>query len=439
MLTYSTVPYLLTCICSNSTQPDYGIYLHWTRTSYSTPTWLLYSPTTCRVLRTVRTLPTFFYKRHKVTSTAQAIACLLPPPRNTSPPFAPVTVDTHDNVTDHQANAQHATTNLWHPALKKQTQSPSPPEQATTAVSKILPHTHHRPTQPPAAAVAASSHRVPALEVSASQTAPVEGSSSKSPLPLGPLTLQSSSNWQSNSKSPLEEKHRGSTSQAFLTPDLSEEDFLPSFAAASPSSSPSAFPPSSSTVPLLAPSSSSAAVSSSTAAPPTYSEKEKNKSLEAQQQQQQQQPDSEPPPPYTETICPLQSFTFNMSSAGSIITQVQQGAPQLTLAGTGYPILQRDVLWRANSRRCNWGRWKPYPGLEVCAYIIIQKYTAKIGVNVNYRGTQFNLTREELLTLPEFVLLSLFPNGIFPDGGPSSFHEDIYTVDVSWQKPLHFF
>ena len=49
---------------------------------------------------------------------------------------------------------------------------------------------------------------------------------------------------------------------------------------------------------------------------------------------------------------------------------------------------------------------------------------------LRYRGTQFNLSREELLTLPEFVLLSLFPNGLFPDGGSGSFHEDVYSVDV---------
>lgn len=262
-----------------------------------------------------------------------------------SPPLSLVTVDTHVNVTGHQTNALHAATTLWHPALKKQAQTSSPPKQATTAISKILPHTHHRPTQP-TAAVAGSSHCIPALEVSASQRAPVEASSSNSPLPLDPLTFQSSSNWQSNSRSSSEEKHKG---QAFLAPDLSEEDFLPSFAAASSSSSPSissAFP-SSSTVPLLAPSSSPAAASLSTAAPPTYSEKEKNKSPEAQQQQQ---PDSEPPPPYTETICPLRSFTFNMAAAG-IITQVKQSAPQLTgLAGTDAPFYNVTCCGETNSR-----------------------------------------------------------------------------------------
>ena len=50
------------------------------------------------------------------------------------------------------------------------------------------------------------------------------------------------------------------------------------------------------------------------------------------------------------------------------------------------------------------------------------------------RGTRFTLSRDELLTLPEFVLLSLFPNGLLPEGHMNSFHEgDIYPVDV---RPL---
>ena len=49
----------------------------------------------------------------------------------------------------------------------------------------------------------------------------------------------------------------------------------------------------------------------------------------------------------------------------------------------------------------------------------------------NSRGTRFTLSRDELLTLPEFVLLSLFPNGLLPDGHVSSYpEEDIYPVDV---------
>jgi dipeptidyl-peptidase-3 len=50
----------------------------------------------------------------------------------------------------------------------------------------------------------------------------------------------------------------------------------------------------------------------------------------------------------------------------------------------------------------------------------------------SYRGTRFTLSRDELLTLPEFVLLSLFPNGLLPDGHMNGFHEsDVYPVDVS--------
>ena len=59
------------------------------------------------------------------------------------------------------------------------------------------------------------------------------------------------------------------------------------------------------------------------------------------------------------------------------------------------------------------------------------------------RGTKFILSRDELLTLPEFVLLSLFPNGLLPDGHMNSFHEgDTYPVDVCSCPlvllPVHF-
>jgi ATP-binding cassette subfamily F protein 3 len=46
------------------------------------------------------------------------------------------------------------------------------------------------------------------------------------------------------------------------------------------------------------------------------------------------------------------------------------------------------------------------------------------------RGTRFTLSRDELLTLPEFVLLSLFPNGLLPEGGINQYG-DSYPVDVS--------
>lgn len=54
------------------------------------------------------------------------------------------------------------------------------------------------------------------------------------------------------------------------------------------------------------------------------------------------------------------------------------------------------------------------------------------------RGTKFTLSRDELLTLPEFVLLSLFPNGLLPDGQMGQFHDgDVYPVDVRASPPLH--
>ncbi|PLN76909.1 dipeptidyl peptidase [Aspergillus taichungensis] len=118
--------------------------------------------------------------------------------------------------------------------------------------------------------------------------------------------------------------------------------------------------------------------------------------------------DGEPPPPYTEGSSPIQSFTYVMAAAGgasSIITQVQQagGPPINTLGDIG--------------------------GDE--------------HITLDLRGTRFTLSRDELLTLPEFVLLSLFPNGLLPDGHMGSFHEgDIYPVDydpASLQYMLDFF
>ncbi len=51
---------------------------------------------------------------------------------------------------------------------------------------------------------------------------------------------------------------------------------------------------------------------------------------------------------------------------------------------------------------------------------------------VGNRGTRFTLSRDELLTLPEFVLLSLFPNGLFPEGHMGGFTEgNAFKVDVS--------
>lgn len=53
-------------------------------------------------------------------------------------------------------------------------------------------------------------------------------------------------------------------------------------------------------------------------------------------------------------------------------------------------------------------------------------------MSVGNRGTRFTLSRDELLTLPEFVLLSLFPNGLFPEGHMGGFSDgDAVQVDVS--------
>ncbi|KAG9545401.1 hypothetical protein KCU77_g22650, partial [Aureobasidium melanogenum] len=90
--------------------------------------------------------------------------------------------------------------------------------------------------------------------------------------------------------------------------------------------------------------------------------------------------DSEPPPPYTEGTSPLDGFTYLMAQAGgaaSIITQVSQGGPA--------PI----------------NTFHTSPDEHI---------------NIDLRGTRFTLSRDELLTLPEFVLLSLFPNGLLPEG-----------------------
>lgn len=117
--------------------------------------------------------------------------------------------------------------------------------------------------------------------------------------------------------------------------------------------------------------------------------------------------DSEPPPAYEEGFSPLQSFTYLMAAAGgasSIITQVQQGGPPINSIG--------DV-------------------------------GADETITMDLRGTRFMLSRDELLTLPEFVLLSLFPNGLFPEGHMGGFADgDAVQVDydpASLQYMLDFF
>ncbi|KAM0462634.1 hypothetical protein ACHAPV_003457 [Trichoderma viride] len=117
--------------------------------------------------------------------------------------------------------------------------------------------------------------------------------------------------------------------------------------------------------------------------------------------------DAEPPPAYSEGDSPLFAFSFVMAAAGgasSIITQVQQGGPPINAIG--------DV-------------------------------GADETITMDLRGTRFVLSRDELLTLPEFVLLSLFPNGLFPEGHMSGFPDsDAVQVDydpASLQYMLDFF
>lgn len=62
-----------------------------------------------------------------------------------------------------------------------------------------------------------------------------------------------------------------------------------------------------------------------------------------------------------------------------------------------------------------------------------------VSTKKTHRGTRFVLSRDELLTLPEFVLLSLFPNGLLPDGQSNTFHDgDIYPVDVGISSSFTF-
>ncbi|KAJ4393358.1 hypothetical protein N0V93_002566 [Gnomoniopsis smithogilvyi] len=121
----------------------------------------------------------------------------------------------------------------------------------------------------------------------------------------------------------------------------------------------------------------------------------------------QKDDDAEPPPAYEEGYSPLHSFTYIMAAAGgasSIITQVQQGGPPINTLG--------DV-------------------------------GADETISMDLRGTRFVLSRDELLTLPEFVLLSLFPNGLFPEGHMGGASEgDAVQVDYdpeSLQYMLDFF
>lgn len=82
----------------------------------------------------------------------------------------------------------------------------------------------------------------------------------------------------------------------------------------------------------------------------------------------------------------------------------------------------------APTRRFPWisGKLALEMGQQV-AHVIVLMYMSR-------SGTRFVLSRDELLTLPEFVLLSLFPNGLFPEGHMNGFSEnDAVQVDVSEQ------
>ncbi|KAI9860399.1 MAG: hypothetical protein M1824_003174 [Vezdaea acicularis] len=135
--------------------------------------------------------------------------------------------------------------------------------------------------------------------------------------------------------------------------------------------------------------------------------------------------DGEPPPPYTEGSSPLDSFTYLMAAAGgaaSIITQVQQtGGPPINSLGGAFcessSMIHRKL---ANIQNID------FDAVDV---------GSDENITLDLRGTRFTLSRDELLTLPEFVLLSLFPNGLLPDGHMNSFQEgDIYSVDYDPQS-----
>ncbi|KAI2021278.1 hypothetical protein LOZ39_003990 [Ophidiomyces ophidiicola] len=142
--------------------------------------------------------------------------------------------------------------------------------------------------------------------------------------------------------------------------------------------------------------------------------------------------DAEPPPPYTEGSSPLLSFSYVMAAAGgaaSIITQVQQtGGPPLNTLGDvgGDENITLDL------------RFVPFVPHMFLVFPV--RYDVD---SIAHRGTRFTLSRDELLTLPEFVLLSLFPNGLLPDSHMGAFNEgDVYSVDydpTSLQYMLEFF
>ncbi len=70
--------------------------------------------------------------------------------------------------------------------------------------------------------------------------------------------------------------------------------------------------------------------------------------------------------------------------------------------------------------------------MRILLWTFGENYQERIRNCTNFsRGQRFTLSRDELLTLPEFVLLSLFPNGLLPDGHLSTFQDgDAFQVDV---------
>jgi ATP-binding cassette subfamily F protein 3 len=238
--------------------------------------------------------------------------------------------------------------------------------------------------------------------LSRTQAPSTDGLSVVTPLPpsrsqraLSPSQCTVTAPAQSNSVSATagESPYPPPFSSLYFPPDDAEESDK------SQESSDDDSPPAFTSAPAFTESSSSAAAVAATKAALPHDTKDGSSSKDID--------DGEPPPPYSEGSSPLESFTYVMASAGgpaSIITQVSQ-------TSAGPPI---NTLGASDEN-----------------------------ITLELRGTRFTLSRDELLTLPEFVLLSLFPNGLLPDGHMNSYHEgDVYPVDYdpnSLQYMLEFF
>ncbi|OCK97494.1 P-loop containing nucleoside triphosphate hydrolase protein [Cenococcum geophilum 1.58] len=235
--------------------------------------------------------------------------------------------------------------------------------------------------------------------VTAVTLSPTRDSSDGLPVPVTPLTSPSR---ESDSPRPLYSITLAATDQAVLT-TAGESPYPPPFSSLY-------FPSETSNDPNKAVVTSNACESLPAFAPaPPFTESSSSAAAAAVAETKAALPrdtkdgssskdidDGEPPPPYSEGSSPLDSFTYVMATAGgpaSIITQVSQGG--------GPPI---NTLGAGGSDE---------------------------NITLELRGTRFTLSRDELLTLPEFVLLSLFPNGLLPDGHMNSYHDgDVYPVDV---------